>query len=157
MDQTRRNEDMKEKKKQPIDISELWAEIAKAKASGLQPSKRYGEIMMTLTSMLKCHKSYSRYPTEVKNDMEIYAWEKLIRALKTVKLGDGGMEDQKRVFNYMYRTVWNAFLTTVMKFYKQQNIKRKLFAEYLDRQEHLDARTKERLQATICWDFDPNY
>lgn len=133
------------KQRAKIDAKELWQEVVKAKNNGLEPTERYGDLMIAMTELVLKTRSFCRYPQPLQEDMQIFAFERLIKALRPIKPGEGSKEDIKRVFNYLYRTVWNAFLTTVMKFYKQQNIKRKLFAEYLDRQEHLDARTKERL------------
>lgn len=102
-----------------IDNSELEAEIKSYQDSlpdGM-PSERLGKIILDLCNNILLHKNWNGYKPELKEDMRGYAVFKILKyALKSFKFGT-----KWTAFNYLTRIVFTAYMTVVMKYYKQLN------------------------------------
>ena len=121
-----------------IDQNELYDEYKKSVEDG-QCTEKLGLMFRTLTNHILRSTSFNRYQTQVKEDLQGYALEKLMKSLKTVKLEF----TSQQIFNFATRTVYNAFFSELSRHYKQEGIKRAATRKYLESSPFIDVRTRE--------------
>ena len=96
-----------------------WKNSAK-KVEDRVLSERLGLMFMEIARKITNHSFFRNYSQWEKEDMQIYAHEKLISGLKNYNF------KFKNPFAYFSQACFNAFKTTLSKKYKQENIKRSL-------------------------------
>ena len=127
-----------------IDQNELYDEYKKSVEND-QCSEKLGLMFITLTNHILRSPNFNRYPIQVKEDLQGYALEKLMKSLKTVKL----QFTPQQIFNFATRTVYTAFLSELGRHYKQENIKRAATRKYLQGSPFIDVRTREDMISEI--------
>ena len=127
-----------------IDQNELYDEYKKSVEND-QCSEKLGLMFITLTNHILRSPNFNRYPIQVKEDLQGYALEKLMKSLKTVKLEF----TSQQIFNFATRTVYTAFLSELGRHYKQENIKRAATRKYLEGSPFIDVRTREDMISEI--------
>ena len=127
-----------------IDQNELYDEYKKSVEND-QCSEKLGLMFITLTNHILRSPNFNRYPIQVKEDLQGYALEKLMKSLKTVKLEF----TSQQIFNFATRTVYTAFLSELGRHYKQENIKRAATRKYLESSPFIDVRTREDMISEI--------
>ena len=127
-----------------IDQNELYDEYKKSVEND-QCTERLGELFLTLADHMLRSPNFNRYPKEVKEDLQGYALEKLMKSLKTVKLEF----TPHQIFNFATRAAYTAFLSELSRHYKQANIKRAATRKYLEGAPFIDARTREDMISEI--------
>ena len=127
-----------------IDQNELYDEYKKS-VDNDQCSERLGELFLTLTYHILRSPSFNRYPIQVKEDLQGYALEKLMKSLKTVNLAF----TPHQIFNFATRTIYTAFLSELGRHYKQENIKRAATRKYLESSPFIDIRIRDQMISEI--------
>ena len=123
-----------------IDQKELYDEYNKS-VDNYQCTEKLGMMFITLTNHILRSPSFNRYPIQVKEDLQGYALEKLMKSLRTVKLEF----TPQQIFNFATRTVYNAFFSELSRHYKQEGIKRAATRKYLENSPFIDVRTREQM------------
>lgn len=123
-----------------IDQNELYDEYKKSVEDG-KCTEKLGTMFLTMTEHILRSPSFNRYPSQVKEDLQGYALEKLMKSLKTVKLEF----TPQQIFNFVTRTVYNAYFSELSRHYKQEGIKRAATRKYLEGSPFIDARTREQM------------
>ena len=139
---------MKENKRNYLEAQDLYDQYKKSVEDG-QCTEKLGEMFLTLTEHILRSPSFNRYKPQVKEDLQGYALEKLMKSLKTVKL----VLTSQQVFNFATRTVYTAFLSELGRHYKQENIKRAATRKYLENSTFIDTRIRDQMISEID-DFD---
>ena len=129
---------MKENKQNYLEAQDLYDQYKKSVEND-QCTEKLGEMFLTLTQHILRSPSFNRYPIQVKEDLQGYALEKLMKSLKTVKLDF----TPHQIFNFATRAVYTAFLSELGRHYKQENIKRAATRKYLESSTFIDVRTRE--------------
>lgn len=127
-----------------IDQNELYDEYKKS-VDNEQCSEKLGLMFITLTNHILRSPSFNRYPIQVKEDLQGYALEKLMKSLKTVKL----YLTPQQIFNFATRTVYNAYFSELSRHYKYENTKRAATRKYLESSLFIDTRTREQMISEI--------
>ena len=127
-----------------LDQKELYDEYKKS-VDNDQCTEKLGMMFLTLTQHILRSPSFNRYSYQVKEDLQGYALEKLMKSLKTVKLEFTAQQ----IFNFATRTVYNAFFSELSRHYKQEGIKRAATRKYLESSPFIDARTREAMISEI--------
>ena len=135
---------MKENKRNYLEAQELYDQYKKSVEDG-QCTEKLGEMFLTLTSHMLRSTNFNRYPKEVKEDLQGYALEKLMKSLKTVKLDF----TPHQIFNFATRSVYTAFLSELGRHYKNENTKRAATRKYLESSPFIDVRTREQMISEI--------
>ena len=127
-----------------IDQKELYDEYKKSVEND-QCTEKLGLMFITLTNHILRSPSFNRYSIQVKEDLQGYALEKLMKSLKTVKLEF----TTQQIFNFVTRTVYNAFFSELSRHYKYENTKRAATRKYLENSPFIDVRTREDMISEI--------
>ena len=127
-----------------IDQNELYDEYKKSVQND-QCTDKLGLMFITLTNHILRSPNFNRYPIQVKEDLQGYALEKLMKSLKTVKLEF----TSQQIFNFVTRTVYNAFFSELSRHYKYENTKRAATRKYLESSPFIDTRTREQMISEI--------
>ena len=135
---------MKENKRNYLEAQDLYDQYKKSVEDG-QCTEKLGEMFLTLTEHILRSPSFNRYSYQIKEDLQGYALEKLMKSLKTVKL----QFTPQQIFNFATRTVYTAFLSELGRHYKQENIKRAATRKYLEGSPFIDVRTREDMISEI--------
>ena len=135
---------MKENKRNYLEAQDLYDQYKKSVEDG-QCTEKLGAMFLTLTAHILRSPSFNRYSYQVKEDLQGYALEKLMKSLKTVKLD----LTAQNIFNFATRTVYTAFLSELGRHYKQENIKRAATRKYLESSPFIDVRTREDMISEI--------
>ena len=85
MQTTKKEQKMKENKRNYLEAQELYDEYKKSVEND-ECTERLGELFITLTNHILRSPNFNRYPKEVKEDLQGHAIVKLMKSLKTVKL-----------------------------------------------------------------------
>ena len=139
---------MKENKRNYIDQKELYNEYKKT-VDNDQCTERLGEMFLTLTYHILRSPSFNRYSYQIKEDLSGHAIVKLMKSLKTVKLE----LTAQQIFNFATRTVYTAFLSELGRYYKFENLKRKVTKDYLIKADFISPQIKDQMIRDID-DFD---
>ena len=130
-----------------IEPLDLYAEVQpfqeqlKQDPENARPSEKLGLLLIKLTENVISSNSWNRYPHAQKQDMQSEAIYRCMRACRLAKLELG----PKKLFSYFTRTVWLAYLTAVMRNYKQIERKNKFIHDELARQGVSEAKIEELL------------
>ena len=139
---------MKENKQNYLEAQDLYDEYKKSVEND-QCTERLGELFLTLTYHILRSPSFNRYSYQVKEDLSGHAIEKLMKSLKTVKLDF----TTQQIFNFATRTVYTAFLSELGRYYKFENLKRKVTKDYLMKADFISPQMKDQMIREID-DFD---
>ena len=139
---------MEENKRNYLDAQDLYDQYKKSVEAG-QCTERLGELFITLTNHILRSQSFNRYPKEVKEELQGYALEKLMKSLKTVKL----YLTPQQIFNFATRTIYNAYFSELARHYKFENLKRKMTKDYLMKADFISPQIKDQMIRDID-DFD---
>ena len=123
-----------------IDQKELYDEYKKSVEDG-QCTERLGELFLTLADHILRSPNFNRYSYQIKEDLQGYALEKLMKSLKTVKL----YLTPQQIFNFATRTVYTAFLSELGRHYKFENLKRKVTKDYLMKADFISPQMKDQM------------
>ena len=115
-------------RKNYIDRNELHSEMKAYKDTGVI-SERLGQLFLTITDHILGHSNFRNYTQDVREEMKSHA---LILLVKYSHNCDAYQRDARQVFNYLSTVIFNAFKQTLLKYYKQQNLKRELEQRYID-------------------------
>ena len=136
---------MKEKNKQNyLEAQDLYDEYKKSVDNG-QCTEKLGLMFLTLTDHILRSPSFNRYKPQVKEDLQGYALEKLMKSLKTVKLD----LTSQQIFNFATRTIYNAYFSELARHYKFENTKRAATRKYLESSPFIDVRTRDHMISEI--------
>ena len=83
-----------------------------------KPSEELGKMLIMIAERISNHSFFRNYTKELKEDMQMYALEKMISGMKNYNF------KYKNAFAYFTKACFNAFKTQLSKHYKQVNIKR---------------------------------
>lgn len=98
-----------------------WIDSSENVEDRVVTEKLANMLLLIPKHMLGSHK-FCGYPKDIQEDMVSDAFLKMMRNLKNYN-----PEKSSAAFNYFTRCSYCAFLTTIGKYYKQLNIKRKLY------------------------------
>ena len=115
-----------------IDRNELHSEMKAYKDTGVI-SERLGQLFLTITDHILGHSNFRNYTQDVRQEMKSHA---LILLVKYSHNCDAYQRDARQVFNYLSTVTFNAFKQILLKYYKQQNLKRELEQRYIDLMEN---------------------
>ena len=131
---------MKENKRNYLEAQDLYDQYKKSVEDG-QCTEKLGEMFLTLTDHILRSPSFNRYSYQVKEDLQGYALEKLMKSLKTVKLE----LTSQQIFNFATRTIYNAYFSELARHYKFENTKRAATRKYLESSPFIDVRTRDQM------------
>ena len=131
-----------------IDQKELYDEYKKSVGND-QCTEKLGVMFLTITQHILRSPSFNRYSYQVKEDLQGYALEKLIKSLNTVKLEF----TPQQIFNFATRTVYNAFFSELSRHYKFENLKRRMTKDYLMKSDFISPQIRDQMIRDID-DFD---
>ena len=135
---------MKENKQNYLEAQDLYDEYKKSVEDG-QCTEKLGLMFLTLTDHILRSPSFNRYKPQVKEDLQGYALEKLMKSLKTVKLE----LTSQQIFNFATRTIYNAYFSELARHYKFENTKRAATRKYLESSPFIDTRTRDHMISGI--------
>ena len=135
---------MKENKQNYLEAQDLYDEYKKSVEDG-KCTEKLGAMFLTLTDHILRSPSFNRYSYQVKEDLQGYALEKLMKSLKTVKLE----LTSQQIFNFATRTIYNAYFSELARHYKFENIKRAATRKYLENSPFIDVRTRDHMISEI--------
>lgn len=81
-------------------------------------SEKFGTMIMMIAQRLSNHSYFRNYSTEIKEDCQSYAYEKIIKGLFNYKF------KYTNAFAYLTQSCFNSFKSILAQHYKQVNIKR---------------------------------
>lgn len=112
-----------------------WIDSAKNVEDRVVSDKLANMLLLIPKHMLGSH-NFCGYPKDLQDDLVSDAFLKMMKNLKNYN-----PEKSSAAFNYFTRCTYCAFLTTIGKYYKQINIKRKLYEmDYGKMRDELPAR-----------------
>ena len=135
---------MKENKQNYLEAQDLYDEYKKSVEND-QCTEKLGLMFLTLTDHILRSPSFNRYSYQVKEDLQGYALEKLMKSLKTVKLE----LTSQQIFNFATRTIYNAYFSELARHYKFENTKRAATRKYLESSPFIDVRTRDHMISEI--------
>ena len=135
---------MKENKQNYLEAQDLYDQYKKSVESG-QCTEKLGAMFLTLTDHILRSPSFNRYSYQVKEDLQGYALEKLMKSLKTVKFE----LTPQQIFNFATRTIYNAYFSELARHYKFENTKRAATRKYLESSPFIDVRTRNQMISEI--------
>ena len=135
---------MKENKQNYLEAQDLYDEYKKSVDNG-QCTEKLGAMFLTLTDHILRSPSFNRYKPQVKEDLQGYALEKLMKSLKTVKLD----LTSQQIFNFATRTIYNAYFSELARHYKFENTKRAATRKYLESSPFIDTRVRNHMISEI--------
>ena len=91
-------------------------------------SEELGDMFMTMTDHILGHSNFRNYTQAVREEMKSYALLLLVRYSHNC---DAYQRDARQTFNYITTIIMNSFKQILLKYYKQQNLKRELETMYL--------------------------
>ena len=124
-----------------FDEVKIFQDQLKVDPENASPSEKLGLLLIKLTENVISSNSWNRYPHAQKQDMQSEALYRCMRACRLARLELG----PKKLFSYFTRTVWLAYLTAVMRNYKQIERKNKFIHDELARQGVSESKIEELL------------
>ena len=91
-------------------------------------SEELGKMFMVMVDHILGHSNFRNYTQDVRQEMKCHA---LLMLVKYSHNCDAYQRDARQTFNYITTIIFNACKQTIIKFYKQQNLKRELETMYL--------------------------
>ena len=92
-------------------------------------SEELGEMFMIMTDHILGHSNFRNYTQAVREEMKSYA---LLLLIKYSHNCDAYQRDARQTFNYITTIVMNSCKQVLIKYYKNQNMKRELEQRYID-------------------------
>ena len=111
-----------------IDRNELHSEMQAYKDTGVI-SERLGQLFLTITTHILGHSNFRNYTQDVREEMRSHA---LLLLVKYSHNCDADERNARQTFNYITTIVMNAWKQVLIKYYKNQNMKRELEQRYID-------------------------
>ena len=111
-----------------IDRNELHSEMKVYKDTGVI-SERLGQLFITMVDHILGHSNFRNYTQAVREEMKSYA---LLLLIKYSHNCDAYQRDARQTFNYITTIVMNSCKQVLIKYYKNQNMKRELEQRYID-------------------------
>ena len=111
-----------------IDRNELHSEMKVYKDTGVI-SERLGQLFITMVDHILGHSNFRNYTQAVREEMKSYA---LLLLVKYSHNCDAYQRDARQTFNYITTITMNACKQVLIKYYKNQNMKRDLEQRYID-------------------------
>ena len=92
-------------------------------------SEELGQMFMIMTDHILGHSNFRNYTQAVREEMKSYA---LLLLIKYSHNCDAYQRDARQTFNYITTITMNACKQVLIKYYKNQNMKRELEQRYID-------------------------
>ena len=92
-------------------------------------SEELGKMFMIMTDHILGHSNFRNYTQAVREEMKSYA---LLLLVKYSHNCDAYQRDARQTFNYITTIVMNSCKQVLIKYYKNQNMKRELEQRYID-------------------------
>lgn len=110
--------------------AELQAELIKWRDSAKKVedrvlSEELGRMLIAIADKMLNRSEFRNYPKQLKEDAKGYFFVKAIKGLKNYNF------DFNNPFAYFSTCAWNAYLSTIVKYYKQQNIRKDIMQQLL--------------------------
>ena len=115
-------------KRDYIDRNQLHQLMRDYKDTG-KISEELGQMFMTMTDHILGHSNFRNYTQAVREEMKSYA---LLLLVKYSHNCDAYQRDARQTFNYITTIVMNSCKQVLIKYYKNQNMKRELEQRYID-------------------------
>ena len=124
-----------------FDEVKIFQEQLKQDPENARPSEKLGSLCIKLTENVLSSGCWNRYPPAQKQDMQSEALYRCMRACRLANLSLG----PKKLFSYFTRAVWLAYLTAVMRNYKQIERKNKFIHDQLAKRGVSESKIEELL------------
>lgn len=110
--------------------SEMQAELIKWRDSAKRIedrviSEELGKMLIAIADKMLNRSEFRNYPKELKEDAKGFFFVKAIKGLKNYNF------EFNNPFSYFTTCAWNAYISTIMKHYKQQNIRKDVMQQLL--------------------------
>ena len=110
--------------------AELHAELVKWRDSAEKVENRVlseelGRMLIAIADKLLNRSEFRNYPKELKEDAKGFFFVKAIKGLKNYNF------EFNNPFAYFSTCAWNAYISTITKHYKQQNIRKEVMKQLL--------------------------
>ena len=115
-------------KRDYIDRNQLHQLMRDYKDTG-KISEELGQMFMIMTDHILGHSNFRNYTQAVREEMKSYA---LLLLVKYSHNCDAYQRDARQTFNYITTIVMNSCKQVLIKYYKNQNMKRELEQRYID-------------------------
>ena len=115
-------------KRDYIDRNQLHQLMRDYKDTG-KISEELGQMFMIMTDHILGHSNFRNYTQAVREEMKSYA---LLLLVKYSHNCDAYQRDARQTFNYITTITMNACKQVLIKYYKNQNMKRELEQRYID-------------------------
>ena len=115
-------------KRDYIDRNQLQQLMRDYKDTG-KISEELGQMFMIMTDHILGHSNFRNYTQAVREEMKSYA---LLLLVKYSHNCDAYQRDARQTFNYITTIVMNSCKQVLIKYYKNQNMKRELEQRYID-------------------------
>ena len=115
-------------KRDYIDRNQLHQLMRDYKDTG-KISEELGQMFMIMTDHILGHSNFRNYTQAVREEMKSYA---LLLLVKYSHNCDAYQRDARQTFNYITTIAMNACKQVLIKYYKNQNMKRELEQRYID-------------------------
>ena len=114
-------------KRNYIDRDKLHQLMCDYKDTG-KISEELGKMFMVMVDHILGHSNFRNYTQDVRQEMKCHS---LLMLVKYSHNCDAYQRDARQTFNYITTIIFNACKQIIIKFYKQQNLKRELETMYL--------------------------
>ena len=110
--------------------AELHAELVKWRDSAEKVedrvlSEELGKMLIAIADKMLNRSEFRNYPKELKEDAKGFFFVKAIKGLKNYNF------EFNNPFAYFSTCAWNAYISTITKHYKQQNIRKEVMKQLL--------------------------
>ena len=110
--------------------AELHAELVKWRDSAEKVENRVlseelGRMLIAIADKMLNRSEFRNYPKELKEDAKGFFFVKAIKGLKNYNF------EFNNPFAYFSTCAWNAYISTITKHYKQQNIRKEVMKQLL--------------------------
>ena len=110
--------------------AELHAELVKWRDSAEKVedrvlSEELGKMLIAIADKMLNRSEFRNYPKELKEDAKGFFFVKSIKGLKNYNF------ESNNPFAYFSTCAWNAYISTITKHYKQQNIRKEVMKQLL--------------------------
>ena len=94
-----------------------------------QPSEEFGKMIMMIADRLTNHSNFKNYSYDMKQEMKSYAQFKVMQGLHNYNF------KYKNAFAYFTTACYNAFISTIKKYYKKKNFDKEYAKRALEKLE----------------------
>lgn len=113
---------------QYIDRDKLHQLMRDYKDNGII-SEQLGQMFIQMTDHILGHSNFRNYTVSLKEEMKSHS---LLMLVKYSHNCNAYERDSRQTFNYITTIIFNACKQILIKYYKQENLKRELERQYLD-------------------------